>query len=259
MATFFQNGLSLLNERLSEVDLLIQEAKKIIDCNQQLYNALCRSAHVLLLSHFEGYIKQVVKDCLDDINFYSSFRNSKKALKKRLCENFLLTKEGKMNEGKMRELMDVFESLDTKFKESYFLFADNKNPKASVLNKIVENFGLADFFKRVKQTRLDLVFSNSLDENIELRNEFLIKLKGWTASYPYSIDFDFLKIDKSKDANDNLWDSFVNNILMKRHAIAHGSEIENTFSCYELEANKIKVEILIYAFAMYICDQCNPA
>ena len=252
MATFFFNGLSSLDKRLSEIDLIVEEAKRHFNRNDQLYNVLCRSAHVLLLAHFEGYTKQIVRDCLDDVNLYS-FKVSKKPLKKKVCENFVGN-----HDLKIKELMEVFESLGAKFKHEYFVFPEGKNPKASVLDKIVGNFGIENFFKKVKQSKLDLVFSNSVEDNLLLRNDFLERLKGWTENYPYSVDFSYLEIDEQKATDDNLWDSFLNDILMKRHAIAHGGH-EYSISHSELEMSKIKVEILIYVTAMFICNQCNPS
>jgi hypothetical protein len=253
MGTFFSNGVSFLERRLSEIDLIVNESKRHCNSNVELYNVLCRSAHILLLAHFEGYTKQLVKDCLDDINSCSSFRKSKRPLKKKVCENFAGN-----NDLKIRELMDVFELLETKFRHEYFLFTDYKNPKASVLDKIVANFGIENFFKKVKQSKLDLVFSNTDDDNILLRDEFRDKLKTWTSEFPYQIDFEYLEIDQNKDTQDNLWEDFLNDILMKRHAIAHGSSMDNSISHSEIETNKVKVEILIYVMAMFICHQCNP-
>jgi hypothetical protein len=259
MATYFEVGLTSLKTRLVEFDLIVQEAQKHLTSNTPLHDALCRSAHILLIAHFEGYVKQIVKDCLDDVNSYSSFKQSKLHLKKKLCENFIpVLENNRSNHKKIFELIEILDPLETKFKKEYFLHADNKNPKATVLDRIVKNFGVENFFNKVKQSKLDQVFSNTLDENIKLCDKFGNLLNKWTVQYPYNIDFKFLEIDQSKKTNDNLWDTFLNNILQQRHNIAHGTLTENSLSCKELQENKIKVQILIYALSMFICDQCNP-
>lgn len=259
MSTYFSIGLTSLITRLSEIDLILEEASKYTSSNIPLHDALCRSAQVLLLAHFEGHIKQIVKDCLDDVNTYSSFKESKKHLKQKFCENFIIQgQDGQINQKKIEELIEILEPLDTKFRKEYFLFKDNKNPKATVLDRIVKNFGVNKFFNKLKQSKLDLVFSNTKEENINLGDEFLNLMLSWTNEYPYKIDFKFLEIDPNKNNSDNLWDSFISNILSKRHNIAHGTDIHNNVSLVELYENKIKIQILIYAISMFICDQCNP-
>ncbi len=255
-------GLVSLDNRLSEVHLILEEAKSNFENNDLLYKALCRSAQVLLSAHFEGYLKDLVKNSLEDINQYSTFKDSNIFLKKRLCEYFISAgkddKNSKENYQKTMELIGVFDNLETKFKREYFFYTENKNPKASVLDKIAEQFGVKDFFKQLKKSNLDFIFSNTYSENVEVCLGMKNYLLETTENYPFMTTLDFLEIDNSKADADNLWDAFLSNLLKRRHDIAHGTEIDNSAGHTTIEEDKVKVEILMYAFTAFICTKTNP-
>lgn len=261
MNTFVKDGIVSLNQRLQEVDLILDHAKLHIDSNEHLYKALCRSAQVLLSAHFEGYLKDLVKNAIEDINQYSTFKKCNFDLKKKLCEYFIDPprdeKHSKSNYNKVKELIEVFDSLNTKFKREYF-YADNKNPKATVLDNIAKQFGVDHFFKQLKKTKLDLVFSNTNPENVILCTQIKEYILASTETFPYAILLDFLEINPDKPAADNLWDPFLSELLKRRHDIAHGTETENTVGHSIIESDKVKIEILSYAFTAFICIQCNP-
>lgn len=263
MSTFLNGGLISLNERLKEVELILNEAKANYEKNQPLYNSLCRAAQVLLTAHFEGYLKDLVKNSLDDINHFSNFKCTHFDLKKRFCEYFFSPfkeeKNSKDNHTRVTELIAVFDALDTKFKKEYFaVYTDNMNPKATVLDKIAEQYGVKKFFEQLKKSNLDLVFSNTNSDNIQMRNKIKEYLLKSTENYPYDIDLAYLEMDSTKTATDNLWDAFLSELLKRRHDIAHGKEIENSVGHSVIEADKIKIEVLIYAFTSFICVKANP-
>ena len=262
MSTFVNLGLISLNSRLNEIDIILNEAKANFETNEQLYNTLCRSAQVLLSAHFEGYLKDLVRNSLDDINHFSSFKNANYNLKKILCEHFIFSnkeeKKGKEAYNRICELISVFESLDTKFKKEYFTYNDNHNPKASVLDKIAEQFGIKDFFKQLKKSNLDLIFSNTNVDNIEICNNIKNYLLSSTENYPYNTELSIFEIDEQKANSDNLWDTFLSEFLKRRHDIAHGKEIDNSVGHSVIESDKVKIEILGYAFTAFICDSVKP-
>lgn len=255
-------GLVSLDNRLSEVHLILEEAEAKFEKNELLYKALCRSAQVLLSAHLEGYLKDLVKNAIEDINHYSSFKDSNLFLKKRLCEYFIMhsniDKKSKEAHQKTLELISVFDNLDTKFKREYFYYTENKNPKASVLDKIAEQFGVEGFFKQLKKSNLDLIFSNTSTENIETCQHIKSYLLETTDKFPYTTTLSFLEIDDSKPGNDNLWDALLSDLLKRRHDIAHGTETDTSASHVTIGHDKTKVQILMYAFTAFICTQTNP-
>jgi hypothetical protein len=258
MVTFVNEGLNALNVRLAELDLLLSEASSHTDSNEKLYKALCRSTQVLLIAHFEGYIKDFVKDVLEDINYFSSFKDSGTKLKFTFCENFVTPKpDGKINEKKVLELIEVFDSLGQKFNKKYFLFDNNKNPKESIIETITKRFGEDGFFKKMNNSVLQNVFSNTDQENKNLRNSIKSELETAVLNYPYNIPTNFLKVDLSKPITERLWEAYLSEALKRRHEIAHGSP-DNTISHTTIDNEKIKLEILMYAFTGFICQKCNP-
>ena len=262
MNTFVNLGLISLNNRLHEIDIILNEAKVNIDTDEQLYNTLCRSAQVLLSAHFEGYLKELVNNALEDINHYSCFRDANNELKRRFCEYFIFqTKDeskGRENHVRITELIGIFNNLDTKFKKEYFSSGENHNPKASVLDKIAAQFGIKDFFRQIKKSNLDLVFSNTNAENIEVCERIKNYLLSTTINYPYITELKIFEIDVNKNDSDNLWDAFLSELLKRRHDIAHGKEIENSVGHSVIESDKVKIEILGYAFTAFICEKANP-
>ncbi|MBT1710752.1 hypothetical protein KK062_21100 [Fulvivirgaceae bacterium PWU5] len=263
MSTFINLGLVSLNKRLAEVDIILQEARQHSDDNADLYNSLCRSAQVLLCAHFEGYVKDLVKNALEDINLYSDFRSSRSALKRRHCAYFVRVnaeeKDSKEHNKRVLELISEFEGLNAKFKKEIFSYSDNQNPKTSVLDKIAEQFGVKNFFKQLKKSNLDLVFSNTHTENLQLCQEIETLMLQRTSVYPYQTDLGYLEIDSEKSDSDNLWDVFISDFLKRRHGIAHGAELESTVGHSTIENDKTKIKVLLYAFTSFICIESNPA
>lgn len=262
MGTFVSLGLLSLDNRFKEVDLILDEANNNFERNDALYKALCRSAQVLLSAHFEGYLKELLKNSLEDINNYSSFKSSNNFLKRRLCNYFLIIpkdeKNSKLHNQKVTDMISLLDNLDTKFKKEYFFGSENNNPKATILDKIAEQFGVDNFFKKLKKSNLDLIFSNTLPENIRKRDELKSYLLSKTSSYPFSVNLDIFQIDEAKSSTDDFWDAFLSGVLKRRHDIAHGTEVENSVGHRTIESDKVKIEILIYAFTVFICLQCNP-
>lgn len=258
MSTFVNDGLNALSLRFAELELLLSEAERYSESNTDLYKALCRSSQVLLISHFEGYIKDFVKDVLDDVNYCSNFKDSNNKLKFTFCENFILPNaEGKVNEKKIKELIEVLEGLSTKFNKKYFLFENNKNPKESIIHSITKRFGEEQFFKKINNSNLQNVFSNTHPENKTLRDALKTELVDSIENFPYNIQSDFLNIDLSNPIPEKYWEDYLNEALRRRHDIVHGNP-DNTISHTAIEAEMIKLEILIYAFTGLICVKCNP-
>ncbi|GGH35877.1 HEPN domain-containing protein [Paenibacillus segetis] len=117
----------------------------------------------------------------------------------------------------------------------------------TVIETILNNFGVKDFFKLLHLSSLDIVFENNSSETLA----FFEELRNYTiqavASFPYNINLERYKIsikDGRLPREDSLWILFIDELLRKRHSIAHGSNFQNKISINELEDAKIKVRIL---------------
>lgn len=261
METFVNLGLRSLEKRFGEIDIILNEAQKHYDKSEDIYNALCRSAQVLLLAHFEGYLKDLVKDALDDINYFSNFKNSRIALKRTFCLNFIKPGEnGKLNENSITKLIETFEVLDTKFSTAPFFYKDNQNPKISVLDRIAEKFGVKHFYDKISNSKLEQVFSNTDADNLKLRDEIKGHIYDNTVNYPYTLDEKFFEFKETteKISEESLWYAFLNDVLKRRHDIAHGKEVNNSVHYTDIVKDKIKIEMLIYVFVYCICQNAIP-
>src|SRR5690348_11192613 len=125
--SFVFNRINLLEKRFQEIESLLGEAAKNI--SSPLYRVFCRSAHILLVSHFEGFIKDIVKDVLEDINANSSFRESPTIVKRTFCEYYQKKNDnGEYDERIKARLIEVFDEMPVKFKVNPFLPDVNRNP-----------------------------------------------------------------------------------------------------------------------------------
>lgn len=262
MSTFINLGLVSLNQRLLEIDIILKEAKQNFEKNEALYNALCRSAQVLLSAHFEGYLKELVRNAIEDINTFSSFKNTNTKLKRRFCDYFILVSEkeknSKLHNDRATKLIDLLENLDAKFVKEYLTNYENKNPKATVLDKVAEQFGVENFFKNLIKSNLNDIFAYTKSENKKLNTKTKNYLLNSTKKYPYKTKLDFLDIDQAKIGGDDLWNAFLSNFLKRRHDIAHGTETGSAVGHATLEEDKIKIQLLMYAFTAFICINSNP-
>jgi len=66
MQTFINSRFEQIEKRFGEIQLILDLASSSRG-NIDLYQALCRSAHVLLVGHFEGLYKEICRDVIVDI------------------------------------------------------------------------------------------------------------------------------------------------------------------------------------------------
>jgi len=257
MSSFVEDGLDLLKERMDELIVLLGEAEKHDGHQPKLYFSLCRSIQVLAVSHFEGYLKDLVRNILDDFNNNSEFRNASNDLKFTYCKNFIMPLEnGKDNSEKLKELMNVFGDLNAKFESTPFV-KNNKNPKESIINAIAKSFGEDALFKKLNNSDTAYVFSNTDNENKLLRDTIQMKLFIAIKGFPYLKDDSIFAIDISNPVPDKFWEDFIQNILKERHKIAHG-DMHHSSSHRTIYSDILKMEILLYSITYLLCQRANP-
>ncbi len=258
--TYIYSRFEQIERRFGEVLLLLNEASRSIR-NEDLYQALCRSAHVLLVSHFEGLYKEVCRDVIDDINDNTKFYQVKKNIFFSHCDFFLNSKDSdKANYGIKLKLLEAFREYPSKLQVEPFLFVDNKNPAPEILETIIGKFGIKNFFRSLEGSDLDIVFEDQKSVMMRLRDRLLSYLKKRTSTYPYTVDVSIYnaQLDQAVSSKKTLWEDFLNNFLKERHNIIHGNTIANPNDNESLFKAQIKIEILIYAFIINICSVANP-
>lgn len=260
-STFVSSRLDSIESRFYEVETLLNLAKENI-AHPRKYITLCRSAHVLLVSHVEGIYKDIVKDVIDDLNLHTSFCNIKGPIFKTHALHFIHINESDSSIEKIKNrLWDAFKIHKTELVLEPFLRSDNKNPTPKIMEEILKKFGENKFFNALAKSRLEVVFENNLKSSI---NE-LKRIKKYTISgvkqFPYSVDksyfYNFSPPTIGKDKK-GLFEEFLNQFLDDRHKIVHGQTLDNPKNDTEILESKIKIEILVYAFVICICHNSNP-
>jgi len=265
MSTFVSLGLESLQKRFAEIDLILSYASEK-ENTSELYSTLCRSAQVLLIAHFEGAVKQFVRDVIDDFNQSNyEFKDSPNALKYTFCTFFI-----KENNDLIRnKLLDTFNSVPVKYTAEAFLFNNhsdnNRNPNSNVLNNILQRFGVSGFLSQIENSDLDIAFEDSKSNQVAIRDKIKFYLIENVKSYPYTVSLELFNIkydrnaDKRKLRKKSIWEEFLDEVMIKRHTIAHGNSLESQCSHTEIERSKLKIEILIYAYVLLLCKFSSPS
>jgi RiboL-PSP-HEPN len=252
--TFASLFIEDLESRWKEIDLLIEKIE--IQKEEEFSNVLCRSAIVLLVAHLEGFMKEAASIVIKDINLHSRFSQIPRSLQKTYTTFFLNSDHnGNIDNNRQKRLLDEFEKLNAQLIVDPFLFEQNKNPSPTIIEKILYNFGIKDFFRLINKSSLDVVFENNPSETAELLDELKSYINNALLSYPYSIDLSIFNIslkEEKLNRKDSLWITFLDELLRLRHSIAHGSSFSNEITIHNLRDYKNKVHIIQYGIALVL-------
>lgn len=256
MQSYLNLRFESIEKRFEEIDFLINCAVENLSDNSK-YQTFCRSAHVLLVSHFEGIYKDVVKDVIDDFNINTNFDQLPADLLNTHCNYFIREVDNSKPTRIIKErLKEAFGNNKSKIKIEPFLFVENKNPTPEIIDTILEKFGVSDFFWSIKDSALDIVFEGLKSEANDLKTKLMSYLKGNTKTFPYNVERKIynpvLKVGAKKQKT--LWEDFLNDFLKERHSIVHGTTLTSPFSHQTIIDAKIKIEIITYAFIVTIAS-----
>jgi hypothetical protein len=258
--TFINLRFDQIEKRFNEVELLLKLAEKYLS-DFDTYQSLCRSAHVLLISHFEGLYKDISKDIIYDLNSNTHFFEIKKAIFNTHCNYFLNSNDSEKATQKVKEkLWQAFKEYPSQLKFEPFLFVDNKNPTPEIIESILEKFGVKNFFSSIDGSDLDIVFEDQKTKTLKLRNRLLIYLKKGTNNFPYTIDTSIYNPNPKNETKKGktLWEDFINSFLKERHDIIHGHTLDSPNDHESLSIIKMKIEIVLYAFIINLTSASNP-
>ena len=266
MSTNLVTLLEKLDRQWKELDQLIDNAKENRANNEDLYNALCRSISILIVSHLEGFTKELVKNIIFDLSEGFSFREMPIAIKKTYCCKYIGVKNDH-NKGSydkiIAKLLEKFDEINIRIEDESFLFVDNKNPKPSIIEKLFKNFGINNIFKYLDTSKLDDAFSSTTSELSELLEELKIYITSHIQTFPYTFELESYGLDSTNNIQGTrtLWQSFLDEINKKRHNIVHGNNFENADDINELEKAKMKIMILqfglIIVLAFNVIDKAD--
>lgn len=269
MSTFVYSLVKSVEKRWAEVDKLLEAAKTAEATDSRLHDAICRSVVVLIAAHLEGFVRDAAKALVDDTNRFSSFKSLPTQSKRAFCKA-CIPDEGKDANERTEKLIALLDQLDTQIATDQFLISTesdgHKNPAPSVIERVARNFGVKRVFKLLASSRLDDVFSCTQPELSAIHSDLAMHLELHTAGFPYAVDtskFDLHEPSGHTTDARTLWETFLDDLMSRRHRIAHGSSTDNNDSVEELESTRMKVAVLQYGFLAVICSSiaknANPA
>lgn len=252
MSTFASDFVERFDARWDEVSILIGMAEEIGEEDKK-YSVLCRAAIVLIVANLEGYLQETIKCLIYDVNKNSAFSITSNRMKRTFCSQFIDI-DSKGNEKKITKLVELFEQTNIKYTLEPFLYENNKNPKASVIEKYFEEIGGENFWGYITDCDIEKVFENDSDIVQDIIEKLKKVLVLGVENFPYGIDFSLIGYNLSgkRVPNECLWKVFLNQTLKARHDVAHGISLDNTMSIDEIKNTKNKIEILELTFAILI-------
>jgi hypothetical protein len=265
MSTFVYELLSTTDDRWGEIDLLLSMADHE-SASDDLKNALCRASAVLVVAHFEGFIKDAAKAIINDINNNLAFKDTPSQIKRVFCRSFTGTGTGSTSPSKEenereRKLIGLLDSLNTKIDATPFT-AGTSNPKPDVVERICGSLGADKFFSLINESKLDIAFNGTDSEMGDLLKEMRGHLLDGVQTFPYKVQpalFDMEQPSgKSRSGGGGkatLWEEFLDNLLEQRHVIAHGTSTDNRRSPREIRQLHTKTQLLMHATLLAMCGQ----
>jgi hypothetical protein len=263
MPSFVASLFNSLEERFAEIDVLLQAAGTFENTDVKLCDGICRCVVVLQAAHLEGFVRDATKAVVADLNRFSSFRHLQERTKRTFCKAFI-PEDGKDANERTNRLIQLLDGLDTKLNWEIFLATtDNdghKNATPTIIEKVFRNFGVRNVFSLLAESSLDDVFSltNSEIEYFEARLKEHVRKN--TLEFPYTIEPKQFGLDTASNTTGNsrtLWEAFVDDLMYRRHKIAHGTEVDNVDSVSGLWLVRRKVAVLQYGLLVLLCHSVS--
>jgi hypothetical protein len=263
--TFVFSRLDSIEKRFQEVELLLKFAEENQN-DDKIYPTFCRSAHIILVAHFEGAIKEICKDIIDDINYNNTFDTIPTKIFATYSEHFIVRESNIKYSSKglntLREkLKEAFGNSKANLRVEPFLATVDRNLAPSIIETILKRFGLDIFFGSLINSDLDVVFEDAKTEIEELKSLLRKHICENVIKYPYTVTNNIYNPDATitkQKSQKTLWEEFIDDVLKERHSIVHGQKLHNPYDHVNLHKAKIKIEILIYVFIINLCSIANP-
>lgn len=248
--------------RLSELFILTDKAKTVQDCEPELYNALCRSCCVLLASHLEGFLKELTSRIISDLNDNTSgFAQLPYSVQRTFCLK-IAEFEGvspKETESKVRQLITFFTKNSVLVDMKAFPYKEsvNKNPSNTFIDASLEKIGVPSALSLLDLPAFKTAFQNDDRLTYQL-NRKLRRLISHFHSYPFRTLPESYRPTKSIIAKgklgQSLWYAFIEELMIRRHKIAHGDTLSNEASWEDLKQDAEKLKALMYGLIFAVCS-----
>lgn len=256
--SFINFLLSELENRWHEVSILLETANEYEQKNQVLHDAVCRSVSVLMVAHFEGFYKDLIKNIIEDLKINTKFCDLSNSIQRNYCSVFIDSQSSSQAQNRITELLiGKFKEVDVHISYEPFLLNRNENPKPQIIKTLFENIGIKKIFEILESSDYESVFQEE-NSSIEKRVEELIQiLDSYSYSFPYKYKksyFNMNPISNKKSNKRTFWEEFLDEINRRRHGIAHGSDLGNSHSVEELILTKNKLRCLELALLHVVIE-----
>lgn len=252
------NVYSLLissKERWEEIELLLEKASPTSsDCivEQKFKDSLCRASCVLMVSHLEGFLKDLSKALIDDLNNNLAYKEMPESIKRTACYHFL-PEGAKTTPHYINRLIEEFSNSPSYKLNSEAFQLDNKNPKEDVVRKIMSYFGIQNIFKNLHQSRFEVIFESYAKAHRYLSRMERISLNT-TETFPYRCRTESFNFKGTKYTGTTLWETFLQDINFVRHKIVHGSSLDSERSIDSIKYSLTKVRLFQYLVTYISCS-----
>lgn len=242
--------------RIEELSRLTRLAEKEQSGSEESFNTLCRACSVLLASHLEGFLKDLSKSISTDLNYYlKSFSGMPDALKRSFCEKIAFYEGVPADEINTRvsQLIAFFSTNSVNIDLHAFTYKENKNKNAGpdVIETALGRLGIPSVLRSMKNSRFEHVFNNDVYATHLIRRD-LRRFRSLVYHYPYrsvptAYAFDFKGArGAQKGASTSLWHTFIEEVMQRRHRIAHGDTMENDADTTILTQDIEKLDVLMH-------------
>ena len=252
-----------ISTRMAEVRLLIDKARIFEDEDEAFHDALCRSASVLLVSHIEGFLKDIVSSICIDLNYFvGDFAKMPDSLKRQFALNWVHydgLPDREVN-SRAKKLQDFFDenSVPVRLLGQNMEADGGKNPSVKVIDRLFEPLGINKIVSSLHSDFYQRAFEGSSGANLLLLRRCLAN-RSKVYSWPYRecSSEEFMPPPKKGDpyAGNSLWVTFIEDILKRRHSIAHGTALENKENPTSLSWDVSKAEALMSGLMLFACGE----
>lgn len=247
----FEVALSIQDRRL-EVEVLLDQASASVDGNDRLYKALCRACCVLLASHLEGFLKDLTRSLILDFNYHrESFSDMPDAMKRSFCERIVYFEGVPPREisNRINQLVAFFDKNSVAIELEAFSYkqSSNKNPSVDFIDTMLSKIGVPSAIHSISGSRLELVFDNDRRTNFTMLRD-IKRFRSHLFHFPYKPlppEYHFNK-PKSKPTSNTIWHTLIEEIMIRRHSIAHGDTMDNIADHETLRTDIIKLDVLMH-------------
>ncbi len=260
-----------VSSRIAELERFTNLAADAEENNEGLFNSLCRACCVLLAAHLEGFVKELSKALISDLQYnFKSFSNMPDAMQRTFCQRIAFYEnvpQGEIDQ-RVKQLKDFFSVNSVVIDFQAFSYKENKNrnPGPDVVNDLFLKIGVPSVLDSISGGRLERIFENDSSLNYSILRDIRSFISNFY-SFPYrrlpgEYSFNYRPGKASSGGKPkgqvSLWHTFIEEVMQRRHSIVHGDTMANETNLSELKRDVEKMQVLMYSIlyssAGYLCS-----